>query len=124
MDHITNRATAVWAAVVSLLVQLALMFDQACNVLLGLGAIVVAAWTGEEQSTCYADETLSAHAFRSWRKGKPWGELMKPPIDALFFWQRREPAVDAVAGRPVASHCERAFWKKKLRLGLPTEYRE
>jgi len=72
----------------------------------------------------YADETLSARAFRAWRKNRIMGRLLMPVIDALFFWQEQDDEVNATAGRAIAGHCERAFWKEKLRRSLPPEYRE
>lgn len=120
---ITRRIRAVWRALCSLLQQTLLWLDQGLNVALGIKGAFLAAWTGEEQATCYADETLSAHAWRAEQAGKPWSELTRPLVDRMFFWQGTEPAVDAAVGEPVRGHCRRAFWKKKLRLGLPSEYR-
>lgn len=37
----------------------------------------------------WPDESISAHAYRLHRDGKPWGALMRP-IDLLFFWQGPE----------------------------------
>lgn len=119
------RARATWMAVSSLWWQFWLLADQACNaIVLGVNAVVLAAYTGEEQGVCYADETLSAHTWRSASRRTRWARFLRPAIDALFFWQKNDPVVDAAAGFPVTSHTERAFWKKKLRLGLPPEYRD
>lgn len=119
------RASAAWAALRSLLLQVLLLIDQAANaVCLGLGAIVMAAFTGQGQATAWGDETLSAHAWRAEQARKPWARLLRPLVDLLFTWQDQLPQVNAAAGREVTSHCERAFWKKRLRLGLPPEYRD
>ena len=70
----------------------------------------------------YADETLSASAWRQSREGRPlrW-VLFRRLIDALFYWQ------DVVlllrqqhTGR---FHCQRAYDKEQARMGLPPEYR-
>lgn len=119
------RLHAVGLALASLWWQCWLLLDQACNaIVLGVAAVFTAAWTGEEQATCYADETLSAHAWRAGAARKPWARFFRPIVDRMFFWQRTEPRVDAKAGFAVTGHCERAFWKKRLRLGLPREYQE
>lgn len=57
----------------------------------------------------WADETLSACAYRAHRDGKLWGRLWMPPIDVLFFWQER--------------HCERAYIAERERLQAPPEVR-
>lgn len=72
-------------------------------------------------SVAYAGETLSAHAWRS--RARPFGKFFRPVIDGMFFWQRPDPAVLDVAGRPIEPHCWRAFEKARLRMYLPPEYR-
>lgn len=57
----------------------------------------------------WADETLSACAYRAHRDGKLWGRFWMPPIDVLFFWQER--------------HCERAYIAERERLQAPPEVR-
>ncbi|HEY0824083.1 MAG TPA: hypothetical protein VGD76_09880 [Ramlibacter sp.] len=105
--------------------QALLLLDQGINAIaLGLGAVLMAIVTGEAQATAWGDETLSAHAWRAERARKPWARLLRPLIDVLFFWQAPLPEVNAAAGRVVRGHCERAFMKKRLRLGLPQEYRD
>lgn len=119
-----TRIRVTWLAIRILWIQTWLWLDQGCNaVLLGLGGVFIAFATAEEQATCYADETLSAHAWRASRVRKPWAVRFLPVVDWMFRKQKRRLAVDHAAGRPVESHCERAFWAKKLRLGLPPEYR-
>lgn len=72
--------------------QLALVLDQGLNVLCG----------------GYADETLSARAYRC-RHTKPhWRATMKA-IDWLFFWQ--------------ADHCRAAYLSELGRRHLPIAYR-
>ena len=55
----------------------------------------------------YADETLSARAWRMQYKKKHW-LLMRCVIDAIFFWQ------DA--------HCFNSYLSEKNRKHLPSEY--
>lgn len=124
MKFITTRVVATWRAIGSLFFQTLLLLDQGCNVLvLGAQAVFMAVLTGGEQSTCFADETLSAHAWRARVAGKPWALVLCPVVDLMFAWQKPLPEVDAAAGKVVTKHCERAFWKKRLRMGLPAEYR-
>lgn len=119
-----KRLSATWKALYSLWWQFWLLLDQAGNSLvLGAAAVVMAAITGEEQATCYADETLSAHAWRAEQARKPWALRTRPLVDKAFGWQPQNALVNQGANKPVDGHCERAFWKKKLRLGLPPEYR-
>ncbi|MGX5662246.1 hypothetical protein [Diaphorobacter nitroreducens] len=58
----------------------------------------------------YADETLSARAYRAHRDGKILGKLLMPVIDLLFFWQGK-------------GHCYNAYLKEHRRANLPSEYR-
>ena len=66
--------------------QFLIWIDQGFNVLLG----------------GYADETLSARAYRT-------GHWSKPFIDALFFWED--------------SHCYTSYLAEVYRKQLPTHYR-
>lgn len=77
------------------LLQVAIALDQLLNAL----------------CTGWADETLSARAWRTALAGKPLGRVLRPAIDALFFWQR-EPG-----------HCARAFAEEQERRQLPPQYR-
>lgn len=117
-------ARAVWLAAWSLVVQVAMLVDHACNVALGVKAVFLAAVTSEEQEPCYASETLSAHAARASKARKPWGSFMRPIIDWLYSWQPSDPRVDKAVGRVVTDHCDRAFEKTRLGLYLPREYRD
>jgi hypothetical protein len=113
-------------AATSLGLQFLLWLDQGLNVLLGLKAIVMALATGKEQAECYADETLSAHAYRSYRAKKLWGRLFMPPIDFVFaLWQKPDPEITYPGTNvPITGHCERAFHKEVRRRGLPRAYSE
>ena len=59
----------------------------------------------------YADETLSARAYRAHRDGKILGKLFMRPIDLLFFWQG-------------PGHCQNAYIKEFDRQNYPSEYRD
>jgi hypothetical protein len=120
-----TRASATWAAIAALWWQLLLVFDQLLNVLVcGVVAIVVAACSGAHQAVAYADETMSAHAWRAYDRGRLWGRFWLPVIDFLFIWQAQDEEVNKVAGRAISGHCERAFWKERLMRSLPPEYRQ
>lgn len=89
--------------------QLFIACDQLANVLVGLG-----------NDDYYADETLSAHAWRK-RASRRW-DVFRRFVDALFFWQ--DVVIRARTGAfPVERHCERAYLTESKRLGLPPEYR-
>ena len=57
----------------------------------------------------WADETLSARAYRAHRDGKILGKLFMRPIDLLFFWQG-------------PGHCKNAYIKEFSRKNYPSEY--
>lgn len=59
----------------------------------------------------YADETLSARAYRAHRDGKIMGRVLMPVIDLLFFWQGPD-------------HCKNAYIKEFERKNYPEEYRQ
>ena len=88
--------------------QLFITFDQLLNVFPCFG---------------YADETLSARAYRASKNNRYPGKLLMPLIDLLFLWQADDDEVNALAGRTITRHCERAYWKEVLRRSLPPEYR-
>lgn len=56
----------------------------------------------------WADETLSARAYRMSRTSHRWKKAMKA-IDGLFFWEQQ--------------HCQWAWMVEKARKQLPPEYR-
>jgi len=74
--------------------QLLVALDQLLNVVFGTG---------------WADETMSAGAYRVEKKGSRWGKFWRPKIDALFFWQEK--------------HCEDAYIGEKERRQSPPEER-
>lgn len=87
------------------LMQSLIAFDQLVN------ALLTPPFTGR---VGYADETLSARTWRTWRaaRGGKWmAKLTMPVIDLMFRWQ----------GYP--NHCERAYEKEMQRRNLPPEYR-
>lgn len=74
------------------LLQIAIAFDQ-------LGNTVLGGW---------ADETLSARAFRCQHRSWCW-RVARRAIDTLFFWQY--------------NHCENAYRSERERLQAPPEER-
>jgi hypothetical protein len=72
----------------------------------------------------YPGETLSAHCWRSYNAGKPFGRLLKPAIDALFALEKPDSTLVDEQLRPIGSHCRRAFEKTKRGDHLPPEYRK
>lgn len=82
--------------------QLGIAIDQLCNVLIT-----------PLQRGAWADETMSARAWRMDRAGKPWGRVLRPVIDALFSWQRAP-----------GGHCYRAYERELARVHLPPELRD
>jgi len=56
----------------------------------------------------WADETLSAHAWRSRGKSPAWRRARKV-IDGIFFWEK--------------DHCQMAYESEMLRMQAPPEYR-
>lgn len=61
------------------------------------------------QRSAWADETLSARAYRADRDGKVFGRVFRPMIDWLFFWQQ--------------AHCYQAYERERLRMQIAPEYR-
>lgn len=61
----------------------------------------------------HADETLSARAYRVEQAGKPWGRVLRPLIDAVFFV--------ITLGRD-KQHCRDSFDSERLRRHLPPIY--
>lgn len=80
------------------LLQLGIAVDQVLNVL--ITPFHGGAW---------ADETLSARAYRMDQDGKPWGRILRPLIDMLFFWQDQ--------------HCRTAYRYDIQRRMIPPEDR-
>ena len=80
------------------LLNLLVALDQLAYVLLTLGA-------------GHPDETLSAAAWRTEKKGRLLGQIFRPVIDALFWIIERD-------------HCYRAYISEKRGLHLPPAYRK
>lgn len=93
--------------------QLLIALDQVLRVLIALFSA----------SKGWADETMSAHCWRCYRDGKPWGKLLMPFVDWLFAWQAVDPLIVDENGEPITGHCRRAFEKELKRGNLPPEYR-
>lgn len=77
------------------MIQIAVALDQMVNTL---------AWLPGD-GFGYADETLSARAWRLRRHSHAW-----KVIDVLFFWQK--------------GHCRQAYEAERQRRHLPDEYRQ
>lgn len=58
----------------------------------------------------WADETLSSRAWRMERKGRPWGRVLRPVIDAL-------------ASPFETGHCRASFESERKQRQLPPECR-
>ena len=117
------RASHRTAAVHDYIEQNALAIDQQLNTaVVGLATLIAVLVTGRPRPACFADETMSAHAYRAAARGRLWGRTLRPAIDVLFFWQPQDEDVNAFAGHPVPGHCERAYYKEALRRNLPLDY--
>ena len=79
------------------LLNTAVAIDQLAYVLLTLGA-------------GHPDETLSAAAWRTEKKGRLLGQIFRPVIDLLFLPIERD-------------HCHRAYIAEQRGTQLPKEYR-
>lgn len=78
--------------------QLGIAVDQLANVLIT-----------PLQGSAWADETLSARAWRAERDAKVFGRIFRPTIDRLFFWER--------------AHCRTAYEREQQRMHIAPEYR-
>jgi hypothetical protein len=83
------------------LYQVFLVLDQALNVL--ITPCHRGAW---------ADETMSARAWRAELGGRLWGRVARPVIDLLFAWQRAP-----------GGHCRQAYERERSRMHCPPEMR-
>lgn len=79
------------------------------QVLIAVDQLVNALIPPLDGTVSYADETLSARAYRAHRDGKALGRLFMPVIDVLFFWQG-------------PGHCKNAYTKEFARKNYPSEY--
>lgn len=57
----------------------------------------------------YADETLSARAYRTEQEGKLWGKVFRPIIDVIFFFD--------------PNHCMESYLSEVKRKQFPNHYR-
>lgn len=62
----------------------------------------------------WCDETMSSHAYRLWRDGKPFGWLMRV-YDVLFAWQKLPAGA--------IGHCHGAYMKERTQYQHPPEQR-
>ena len=88
-----------------------LLRDWGAQVLLALDQLLNALIPPIDGTIGYADETISARAYRAHRDGKILGKLFMPLIDLLFFWQG-------------PGHCKNAYIKEFERKNYPEEYRQ
>ena len=72
----------------------------------------------------YADETLSARAWRQGKPGESWQWVaFRVLIDALFVWQ--DAYLRLRDGEwPAHRHCRRAHEAERARLGIHPQYRQ
>jgi hypothetical protein len=75
------------------ILQILIAFDQFLNTLLG----------------GYADETLSARAWRTEQEGKFFGKFFRPLIDTILFFD--------------SQHCYTSYLSEKERKQYPKHYR-
>lgn len=64
------------------------------------GTVLLGGWPGE---------TMSSYAYRLDQQRKIGGQIFRPAIDALFFWQ--------------VMHCREAYIGMLQRVNLPPEFR-
>lgn len=57
----------------------------------------------------YADETLSARAWRAENRGKTLGKIFRPIIDFIFFFQK--------------DHCYNSYLAEVQKRQFPRDYR-
>lgn len=94
--------------------QVFIALDQAVNAIFGPLFTFSIGW---------ADETLSARCGRNYLKRRWMAMIFLPIIDFLFIWQPPDPNVVDESGKPIKSHCIRAYYKERLRRDLAPEYR-
>jgi len=113
LGRAVSIAREVWRRVVHTAHELFIAVDQLANVLIfafNLGT--------------YADETLSARAWRQSRNGHPqrW-VIFRVTVNVLFSWQ--DVYLRCRTGEwPTMRHCERAYESELARMGLHPEYRQ
>ena len=106
-------AREVWRRVVHTAHELFIALDQLANVLIFAGNLGT-----------YADETLSARAWRQGKPGESWQWVaFRVLIDALFVWQ--DAYLRLRDGEwPAHRHCRRAHEAERARLGIHPQYRQ
>lgn len=82
------------------LLQLLIALDQLANVL--ITPLHGGAW---------ADETLSSRAWRMERLRRPWGVVLRPVIDLIFWPLERD-------------HCRASFEAERNQMQMPPEARK
>ena len=92
--------------------QVVIALNQMCNA----AVLPIFTWT-----IGWADETMSARAWRGRKNGKPAARILIRFVDALFGWQKPDVLLN---GQPVKSHCERTYYKERAKRGTHPEYRE
>lgn len=93
--------------------QVAIALNQLCNA----SVLPLFTWT-----IGWADETMSARAWRGTKNKKLAASRLIRLVDALFYFQK--PDVFRDDGTPVKSHCERTYYKERDRRGTHPEYRD
>ena len=93
--------------------ELFIAIDQLANTLLFFGNLGT-----------WADETLSARAWRQGKPGESWQWVaFRVLIDALFSWQ--DVCLRLRDGEwPAHRHCRRAYETERARLGIHPQYRQ
>ena len=106
-------AREVWRRVVHTAHELFIAIDQLANVVIFAGNLGT-----------WADETLSARAWRQSRRGHPrrW-VVFRVLVDVLFAPQDAYLRLRSGAW-PTMRHCERAYESERARMGLHPEYRQ
>jgi hypothetical protein len=66
--------------------------------------------------TMWADETMSSRAWRSEQRGKRTAKIVRPLIDALFWWQEIDPKY--------SGHCHQAWARERSNDWKPPEQRD
>lgn len=110
MKEFQARILFVWR-------QLFIVLDQALNWVLGVYPALV-----HGSRDYWADETISAHAWRkSQGEDRRWIAVRKT-IDILFLPQ--DYLLKLETGRwPPQRHCERSFVSERKKMQMPPEYR-
>ncbi len=108
-----STAAEVWRRIVHTGHELFVALDQLANVVIFAGNLGT-----------WADETLSARAWRQGKPGESWQWVaFRVVIDALFSWQ--DVYLRLRDGEwPAHRHCRRAYETERARLGIHPQYRQ